>query len=865
MLNNKENTSDKKRRRYMWSIIVAAAIITAISSFTQAGTNRPLRYYTDNGTTAMTYYTTLANNTTVSGWGINTDYPVCEFQVGDNGSGNWLCMNKTNYYTCSGSTCSAVSAGSSDGNNYTYAQTFNRSGNTVTSYTYRYGIASPLISSFDINDSSSVGGGIALGNATGGYPVKFNVSNTSILDNWQVTCNYAAGYALGGISNDSICFLTFTQSAADALYYSISNPSNYQTATQVQRVATNVTMVNLTDVELNQSGSVYTMYFSKNGTVFDSVTWTDATGNGTSVGDGNTTGNGTAGFIPVFLNSANITNSILYQNGSNLSIGTTAGKERIHILGTGNTERIYVQNTGSGTTALKLDSGTTAFISVDYAQSGTGKWGSGMLPNFGHYFIWNALSGNSPGITIQNGTNAVGINMYWPEPGFIFSTNGSAKINGSLSVRDFFYSQTIDLLASNISSINVSKADLAYVYRVEASLNFTNSSTNSALTSIGYLNTSLAEVGKNATSGNATATSALTSIGYLNNTKAGTGSCGTGNTVIQNATSTGIQCLTLPTSSGSPGGAASTLQFKNSTGSFDGNSNVTIDETNGNVVINSQADVTYLRLDNVTAATIPASKDRLIMYGSNKTGQPGTWYASNASAHPFMLRPAIEQSYPMYCYAQASTVLTCLGTTTTLSGTSTGTGTTDDINTFGRLFNLTVPATSQAVVALAAASSQVYRNNGIDFATTVCMPQPSYGSGSTGSIFFTGFSTMTLKNQTAQDTPPNQEAVGFAYSTNASNTNWMFRTQTTTSETETDTGMPFVAKNCYYMAIYGEKGGNSLWYYVRNLNESTEVYGYTTSNLPTGTSAMLWVTAARTLTTAHRTIGIKNYIIYYKP
>lgn len=89
------NERRKKRRRipmFLYSLLAASFILIGVSVITEAGTNRPLRYYTDDNGTALTYYTQLGGDTNISGWGINTDDPTCEFNIGAgvciNGSGS---------------------------------------------------------------------------------------------------------------------------------------------------------------------------------------------------------------------------------------------------------------------------------------------------------------------------------------------------------------------------------------------------------------------------------------------------------------------------------------------------------------------------------------------------------------------------------------------------------------------------------------------------------------------------------------------------------------------------------------------------------------------------------------------------------
>lgn len=88
-----KKVKEVKRRRWWVFFIVAAGIITAVASFSEASNNRPLRYYSDGSGTAMTFYTNSSGDSNRSLWGINTDDPQCELDI--NGT---ICINRTGVY-----------------------------------------------------------------------------------------------------------------------------------------------------------------------------------------------------------------------------------------------------------------------------------------------------------------------------------------------------------------------------------------------------------------------------------------------------------------------------------------------------------------------------------------------------------------------------------------------------------------------------------------------------------------------------------------------------------------------------------------------------------------------------------------------
>jgi hypothetical protein len=234
------------------------------------------------------------------------------------------------------------------------------------------------------------------------------------------------------------------------------------------------------------------------------------------------------------------------------------------------------------------------------------------------------------------------------------------------------------------------------------------------------------------------------------------------------------------------------------------------------------------------------------------------------TTQPYSIEGSLATNYQTYCYPQASTVMTCIGTTQTIN---TGTGSTiENIGTFGRMHVLTTGAVAQNTAASSLASSSMYRNAGYRLVFGAqCFPSASYGSGSTGSIYFGGGSTLTARANMTQDGGINTEAAGFYYSTNASDTTFSFITQTTTSRTKTDTTLNFTTGNCYYMEQFAPKGGDRIYWYIKDINASTEKYGYVTSTLPSGTSAMTASQVIRTLTTTAKVIHSKQIYIEYFP
>lgn len=220
----------------MFFVIAACALITAVSSFGDAAT-RPLRYYSDGGGTALTYFTSSNTSDNMSLWGFNTDSPVCENQIADSNGSSWLCLNRTGYYYCVGSTCTNITGGAGS-NNYPTSLSFGVSGSTVTLNIARSGLSN--ISGSFVVPTSGGGGTVSLSGVPNG-PLRLNATNSSVAETFNVTCDYPSGYALGALSNDSVCFQTLLPATAAATYYPLSNPSGYITGSAFSSLTSNFT------------------------------------------------------------------------------------------------------------------------------------------------------------------------------------------------------------------------------------------------------------------------------------------------------------------------------------------------------------------------------------------------------------------------------------------------------------------------------------------------------------------------------------------------------------------------------------------------------------------------------------------------
>lgn len=274
----KEETKKKPSgRNFLYAIIAASLLVTGISSFADAQ-NRIFTHYTEDGNTSFTQIWP-SNLTGITFNAINGNNAQCEWQVGDNNSGDWTCMNQTNYYTCNGNTCTPVSGSSADGNNYTIACSVYTSGSTETVSCSRNGMTNYTFSLTD--DTGNGSSSITNTGAIAGWPVRYNSSDENDLTILNISCT--AGYGLGSINNDSTC-VNFLE-PGDGIPCGDITGATSNLCTIVD------TDLNNYSVALSVTGTdTKTLQLSRNGMSNISASWSDLNIVPTSLSSSNETG-----------------------------------------------------------------------------------------------------------------------------------------------------------------------------------------------------------------------------------------------------------------------------------------------------------------------------------------------------------------------------------------------------------------------------------------------------------------------------------------------------------------------------------------------------------------------------------------------
>ena len=103
--------------------------------------------------------------------------------------------------------------------------------------------------------------------------------------------------------------------------------------------------------------------------------------------------------------------------------------------------------------------------------------------------------------------------------------------------------------------------------------------------------------------------------------------------------------------------------------------------------------------------------------------------------------------------------------------------------------------------------------------------------------------------------------IGFAMSTNLSETNWMLTTKNGTTEARVDTGVTFVVNNLYDFYLFMPAGGLSVNWRIDNLSSGVTTEGSSSSNLPGSGTYMRAGFQLATLTTTTRNVRMKKIYV----
>ena len=252
-----------------------------------------------------------------------------------------------------------------------------------------------------------------------------------------------------------------------------------------------------------------------------------------------------------------------------------------------------------------------------------------------------------------------------------------------------------------------------------------------------------------------------------------------------------------------------------------------------------------------------------VMYGRTVSGRSLPKFMGPTGLNS-TLQPAIFQNSLWLVQPNVTTTVSAIGGSVTSVGTishPTPTSTTNGYcaNFVSGAVSGNTAGTGQAVAPLNLSSGPA-SNGGFFFVCRLWYPDADYGTGATGSRHFVGVTDQTMATSVGTDNPAGSR-LGFALSTNLSETNWMFTSKDGIAETRVSTEMPFEVGKLYDFYIFAPPDATTVYWRIHNLTDNTSFEGSATDNLPgTGTYMRAGFQLA-TLTSVARNVRMKKIYV----
>lgn len=276
---------------------------------------------------------------------------------------------------------------------------------------------------------------------------------------------------------------------------------------------------------------------------------------------------------------------------------------------------------------------------------------------------------------------------------------------------------------------------------------------------------------------------------------------------------------------------------------------------------------------------LPATVDTLLMNNQSDPSTPGAntmdFYARKVSGRMMPkwkgpsgldspVQPAIFQNSMFLVQPNTTTSVSAVGGSVTSVGTLSHV--TPSSSTFGHATNFVSGATGGSTagtgdaLARCTLGSGAAACGGFFISMRLFFPDANYGTTSTGARFFVGLTDRTLAQSVGSDNDSGNR-MGFALSTNLSETNWMISARDGTTENRVSTGMAFTVNNLYDFYLFAPPGGTSIGWRIDNLSAATTAEGTQTSNIPGSAVYMRAGFQIATLTTVARNVRMKKIYV----
>ena len=174
-------------------------------------------------------------------------------------------------------------------------------------------------------------------------------------------------------------------------------------------------------------------------------------------------GSGTSGYLPKFSGASTLSNSLLYDNGTNIGIGTTSPSNAIDLFGSTTYTTIGITNTGAG--------GAAAFsLNSTANQPANRNWGFATNNS-----AWGDFSFKQSNVLFGNPLTAGAVRMYFDPSGNVgvgYSAGIAAKlaVSGNVGVGTATPGANLDVVGTIRSSTSGGGTNAIEFYRTATSI-----------------------------------------------------------------------------------------------------------------------------------------------------------------------------------------------------------------------------------------------------------------------------------------------------------------------------------------------------------------------------------------------------------
>ncbi len=271
----------------------------------------------------------------------------------------------------------------------------------------------------------------------------------------------------------------------------------------------------------------------------------------------------------------------------------------------------------------------------------------------------------------------------------------------------------------------------------------------------------------------------------------------------------------------------------------------------GNASVNGTLSLSGATLSRTISDPSAPGTSRLATFASDLAGR-ALLKGKAAVGGAYAYQPGLFQNFVMMLTPGGGTTVTGMGTTVT-NDTTVSHPTADEV--FGFMTNFATSTTNNDTAGTSSANTTFIRGsttgaNGFFYRARI-------GVVDTTSIrVFSGIANQTIATMVGADNPTGHH-VGFQFSTNRSDTNWMFTTRDGATQTAASTGIAFTANKVYDLTFFCSQQCTSIIWRIDNVTDGTNATGTASANLPGTTTALRIVQAVSTLTTAAKNLRMQ--------